>query len=562
MAADEWDQYAVKPAAAKGGDEWEQYATKPAAQPIQGLAPGQELPGMHAQPKVQMQEALTPSNVVGNLAGGAGSGYVKGINPLNTLKGLASTASDFVSDPTGAQRGTEEIDANINELKHPSHPAPTDVVHNIGEMIGGTAGQATQAAALGGLAKGIGTAAKATAGPIAETALGVRNVDRAFHRSPGRAILEDTSGVRPATVAKSATERLGDFTGQLENKVDASNIPMSLAPARDVVSGDIAKAQAQNAPGTVAQLRPIESHLTRPIEGFKGRVDTSPGFPAAQASSLLDANGKPLPVVYNVKTSDLSRLETNAYDESRFSAAKSAVSPEDLPPVDLTFNKNLGLKGRLTLDDGNHRLAAARSNNFPYVKATLKGASPESLGLATSELPSSVISETQNPRAILDLKRGISNEHITHWRPEVQSGVQTTARQVYGKLNNELEKVRGVAPLNESISDLIPVKNRAAASDLNANVLQRSIGRFARPTGALAGGLTGMVEGGMHGGPLGAIGGLAAGVGLPELLASPTAQMIAARSLYGTGKALASTPAVAGAALVPLITKKEKDKDK
>src|SRR5207302_3936233 len=77
--------------------------------------------------------------------------------------------------------------------------------------------------------------------------------------------------------------------------------------------------------------------------------------------------------------------------------------------------------------------------------------------------------------------------------------------------------------LNQRISSLIPVAKRGESVDRGASLTQRMADRLKAHTGAL----TSSVAGGLAFGPLGAVGGLA----VPELLASPTAQMAGAKAL-------------------------------
>jgi len=131
----------------------------------------------------------------------------------------------------------------------------------------------------------------------------------------------------------------------------------------------------------------------------------------------------------------------------------------------------------------------------------------------------------------LDLKRGIGDLETT-WNPESRSGMKPVIRKVYGALDKELDQaIPGSEKLNQRISSLIPVAQRAESTGRGAELGQRIAGRLAAHTGALAGTGMGSYYGFQKGGPGGAVVGGALGLALPELLASPTGQMMAARSL-------------------------------
>ena len=117
-------------------------------------------------------------------------------------------------------------------------------------------------ALMGAGGSAIGEGLKAVAPKLAETAIGIRKNDRFYGRTPGTAILQDTKGIRPGTVADSANESLARFTRQLENMADQSKAPASLIPARKVIADAIENAQRQNNPKAIAQLQPFAHQLS------------------------------------------------------------------------------------------------------------------------------------------------------------------------------------------------------------------------------------------------------------------------------------------------------------
>ena len=315
---------------------------------------------------------------------------------------------------------------------------------------------------LGGIGKGMMRVAE----PLAETSLGIRNVDRAYGRTPGRAALDETTGVRPGTVASQAQNRLGDINSELEGVVGGSNAPVSLKPTRDLILDEIQKAQARNSTITPPRLQPMLKMLNEPEPGFAGQTQYPPG-----ANTPITISHQPSPIV---------------------------------------------------------------------------GAPPKPV-ISYGAQPAQVVAETQNPASALGLKRQFSQDFIRNWSPATDTkGQLGVARQAYRSQADQLHRaVPESADLDERSSSLIPVADRAEMKDLNAGPLARIAGRFGAHTGALAGGLYGASQYGIPG--------ALAGLAIPEMLADPTAQMVAARGLNAGGKVLQSPVVIRPAQVAPLI---------
>ncbi len=142
----------------------------------------------------------------------------------------------------------------------------------IPEALGHTAGFLLGPKLLRGVGKTVGAAAPA----LAESALGVRAINRAYGKTPGMAALEETSGFRPGTVAESAQNRLTGINQELEHVVGQSTNPIDIGPARQVLDTAEAKARGQNERKTVGQLEPMQQHLA---------TDMSTRLPLSQAQS-------------------------------------------------------------------------------------------------------------------------------------------------------------------------------------------------------------------------------------------------------------------------------------
>jgi hypothetical protein len=344
--------------------------------------------------------------------------YFKPANtPQAVGKGVEQAAEFMV--PGGAEEaGAEKLATLAPKLGKVAKPLASVATSALGAGVVNKAqgGDFSTGAAMGAGGQVLGQGLKAAAPLIAETALGIPKAARAFGKTPGAAIINETRGIRPETIASSAEERLGQLNPQLNAAAARSQIPASLLPARGIASAEIGKAQAQNAPRLYNQIQNMDSHLT-------------------------------------------SRFDTGA-------------------PIQ------------------------------PNV----------------------------TPSELLDLKRGFGAEHVHNWNPEISDRAKGVGRQMYHALDSELDRtVPESAGLNQRISSLIPVSQRAESVSRGASVPQRVLGRFGAHTGALMGGTAGMLEGRREGGTPGAIVGGLTGVLAPELIASPEAQMIAARSLNKVG---------------------------
>lgn len=272
-------------------------------------------------------------------------------------------------------------------------------------------------AELGSAAGLMGEGMRLMAPSLAESSIGITRKDRGFGKTPGRAILEDTSGIAPGTVAGNADLKAKQLTSELENRAAAQSLqvlsgkaqPASTQPALDVIDREMVKAKAQNAGAYYRQLSDIRSQLTH---------DFDTGIP-------------------------------------------------------------LGVN--------------------------------------------------QTPTNILNLKRGI-NKLEGSWNPEQKGAARGIVRQVYGALDSELDRsVPGAQELNQRISSLIPVSQRAESTERGAGMGQRMGHRIAAHTGALAASIPAGMLGYEKGGAPGAAMGAGLGILVPEMLASPSAQMMGAR---------------------------------
>lgn len=354
--------------------------------------------------------------------------------PHNTAQSIGrgvEQAGEFML-PTGVEEGAARLGgAALGRAGEIGGRLLGSAVHSgtINKVQGGNFGTGAAAGVAGtGIAQGL----KAIAPALAETALRVRGNDRLYGRTVGDAILNDTHGVRPATIAKSAQSTISRLTPELENTANQAGqngARGSLMPARNSVQATIGRHTANRAADSIAELSPLQERL-----------------------------------------------------------ATDSITGQPLAPQ-------------------------------------------------------------QTPTGLLQLKRGLNSDFIQNWKPDQPPGLRSSAKTAYGNLANEFHAAApGTQELDQRISSLIPVTKRAEGAANNAGLIQRTAGRIGAHTGAATMGVGGAYEGGRVGGLPGAIAGGAMGILAPEMLSSPTGQMIMARGLNGAVPKLL-VPAARGAAL-------------
>jgi hypothetical protein len=186
------------------------------------------------------------------------------------------------------------------------------------------------------------------------------------------------------------------------------------------------------------------------------------------------------------------------------------------------------------IDAIDQEIAKATSQN--------NGQAIEQLGRVRDALTKGAI--TGNPLAVdqsasnaLNMKRGLRNQFIKNWNPELMEGTRAVAAHASGAIDNSLDQALGpeFQSANQKISSLIPVAERSESLEREPSIAQKVGYRLTRPTGALIGSVAGSAEGYREHGLPGAIGGGLLGLVLPEALGSAPAQMAAARVMHNPG---------------------------
>jgi hypothetical protein len=101
---------------------------------------------------------------------------------------------------------------------------------------------------------------------MAEGAMNIRRGDRGYGKTPGRAILDETSGVRPETVGKQASAVVDQLTPQVEGLAEQYPGTIDITPARDVVANAIQTQKYRNNAAGVSALDPLGNQLATNLD--------------------------------------------------------------------------------------------------------------------------------------------------------------------------------------------------------------------------------------------------------------------------------------------------------
>jgi hypothetical protein len=372
-------------------------------------------------------------------------------------------------------------------------------------------------AAMGGAGEGLAQGMKAVAPGLAESALNIRKEDRAYKapRAIGKAILNETRGFRPGTVAESAQGTLDQLNPQLNAAARAADVRPT-----PPISGRLQAPQYE-----VPLSSPETSSSTRgglfdaPVQPAHGVTIISPAGREMMHPQYL--SGSAHPELSGRTAPAKGTLLTRDPDVARAGGANIPPPGTEVPYAGASLSPAKSILRQAS--------AKATAQNEPTAFGQLR---PMMGHLTENQITAAPISDTVSATDLLNLKRGFGNEFIHRWNPETMTGVKGTAGQAYHALGQEFNRVVPEAEgLNSRISNLIPVAKRGEAAELTAPTTQRIAGRLLAHTGALAGAGFGGTAGYHQGGPMGAVIGAGLGLAAPEILASPIGQMAGARTL-------------------------------
>lgn len=158
-------------------------------------------------------------------------------------------------------------------------------------VIPATAGLATDVLGPKLMGKAAGALRKA-APSLAEGALKINASDRGYGKTIGRAALDETRGIRPSTVLRTANERLAELNPQVDAMAASYPGPVSIQPAIDTVGDAQASAAARNNVAGFNAIEPVRGQLT---ENYFGNnqpfAPPTVGNPNASISPMQTATG-------------------------------------------------------------------------------------------------------------------------------------------------------------------------------------------------------------------------------------------------------------------------------
>jgi hypothetical protein len=192
------------------------------------------------------------------------------------LTGLASKVPQFSKVAIPAARiGEATIEAGLRNKSQ-----------------GGDFKTGAEAGATGGA---IGETARVAAPTIARMAMGIPKRVMAHGATPGEAILSETTGIRPATIASQAEEKLRSTEDAMQNleQQHAGNL-VPLGPARDRVDNSIAQATERNSGDALKKLNRIKTQLTTQLDE-SGNPNMVRAIGPATSSGQLPMIGEPIP---------------------------------------------------------------------------------------------------------------------------------------------------------------------------------------------------------------------------------------------------------------------------
>lgn len=215
-------------------------------------------------------------------------GYFAPQGTAQTLGKGAEQAAEFMV-PGGAEEAGAGKIASLLPKAGKAIPRLLTSAAGAGLVNKAQGGSLLGGAAAGAAGAGIGEGMRAAAPLVAESALGIPKAARAFGKTPGKAILEETRGIRPDTIAQSAQERMNQLTPELESKAAASPNLVSLKPAREHIAAQMGKAEGENTEGIHNQLNRMGNTLA---ERFWTKQAIPEEISAADALSLKRGFGK------------------------------------------------------------------------------------------------------------------------------------------------------------------------------------------------------------------------------------------------------------------------------
>jgi len=406
--------------------------------------------------------------------------------------------------------------------------------------------QGAVAGALGGAA---GEAGKAVAPSLVRSALRLGS-KRESAEPFAEAVLNETTGVKPSTIARQGGEKINQLYEELLGKARTRGeeltippptqpptrgllgaapevVPLGEPPAPIDVPGQLLPAREMRRANIVGGMGEQVAHeLGEPTAGTipsrlqrQGFLTSSPEWWEQGAEGARAVEKNPVPR----GPSGPGIMETrDPFVINQF--RETTPGPYNIPAPQPTLSAEAP-SVKPALDVLDKHIQHARAQNSPFV---------QTLGDLRTALTHDVATGAPlpvrtTPEDILLRKQGFG-QRITNWERVNGPLPEGVKREVYHALDSELDRtVPGSEQLNERMHNLFQPSKNAAIIANAPDITQRSLERIARPTGGMvlpmalgAGGARSAgLPGALLGGGLGLLG--------MEAISSPAGKMAAAR---------------------------------
>lgn len=256
------------PPIANMGKPWEKYAN-PQGSVSQAPREPEGFFSALGSDLLDMAKSLPKSLVLSSPAAAPYVAIKKAIDDYKSFKATGKTPQQL-EDESRKQAGygiatrllapaAEGLGVNVQGMEQAAAEGDTAGV------LGHAAAVPTAMAVTAGLSKGAGAVAAKLAPEAAESSLGIGTQARAYGKTPGVAALEETSGLRPATVLASTREAMNNIGQQIASEYQAAGqagARVSIQPALDILEKERQKALAQGRPDYAADIAKNQDRLT------------------------------------------------------------------------------------------------------------------------------------------------------------------------------------------------------------------------------------------------------------------------------------------------------------
>lgn len=282
---------------------------------VQGV--GSMLKGLVTSPLQALRQAsptgLSGTETMENLA-----------TPSDMTRQVASSPSEAaVAAIPGAETATSLADLAARAAGHA--PLRNETIDQAQSKVAQGAGQAAAMAAAPSVAEGAQSIARAAAVPIAEEALGVGSKGRAFGKTPGEAVLNETSGLRPQAVLQSAREAMGKLGGQLQEAYGNAG-EVSIQPAIDVLEKYKQQALASRRPDLATNIQENIDRLSTDLMTGQPKIN----MPASELWAVKRGQGDITAWNPNVDPRLATRMNREVYRAIDNELDRAAPETEDL----------------------------------------------------------------------------------------------------------------------------------------------------------------------------------------------------------------------------------------